>query len=247
MVENRPAQLASQVKTQLLQEMRSGKYKNSFRLPTEVDLADEMNVSRTAIRDALSALEQEGYISRRRGTGTIINRHVVNVAVRFDGEEEFMKIVEKSGYEPALGYLDMGMMTADEEVAGRLQVDVGTAVFSVTRVITADGIPVIYCVDYIPAAAIRDESYTAEDLKSPIFEFLSKYCGLEGAMDLTDLHAANAKGDVAERLSIPEGAAVLRFDEVWYEFGGTPILYAREFYREGMVTHTILRNRHEKY
>lgn len=247
MEENKPAQLASQMKTRLLQEMRSGKYKMAYRLPTEVDLAEELRVSRTVIRDALSALEQEGYISRRRGTGTLVNRHVVNVAVRFDGEEEFKKIVEKSGYTPGLGYLDMAMAEASEEVAGRLKIDPGEKVFTVSRVITADGTPVIYCIDYIPAAYVRNENYTKEDLEAPIFDFLKNNCGLEGAMDLTDLHAANASGEVSKMLGVPEGQAVLRFDEVWYEFGGTPILYALEYYRDGMVTHTILRNRHEKY
>lgn len=247
MPEDRQAQLASQVKNRLLHEMRAGKFRNSYRLPTEVDLGEQMNVSRTSIRDALSALEQEGYISRRRGSGTLINRHVVNVAVRFDSEEEFLKIVEKSGYQPALGYLDMAMTEADEEVAKRLCIDRGAAVLSVFRVITADGIPVIYCADYIPASFIRDTGYTAKDLEAPIFDFLKKFCDLEGAMDLTDLHASNASGEVAQRLAVEEGTAVLRFDEVWYEFGGMPILFAREFYRDGMVTHTILRNRREKY
>ena len=247
MPEIRQEQLASQVKSQLLQEIRSGKYRSAYRLPPEVQLAQELNVSRTAIRDALSAMEQDGYISRRRGTGTLINRHVTAVAMRFDGEEEFLKIVEKSGYCPGVRFLGVETVPASPEIARRLSVQPGTPVLAVERVITGDGVPVIYCMDYIPASLIQDHSYTAEDLKKPIFSFLRDFCSIEGYMDLTDLHAANANEKLAELLELEQGTALLRFDEVWYDFEGMPILYALEYYREGMITHTILRKRHEKY
>lgn len=247
MPESKHAQLASQVKTQLLQEIRNGKYRSAHRLPPELQLAEALGVSRTAIRDALSAMEQEGYISRRRGTGTLINRHVVNVAVRFDGEEEFLKIVEKSGYAPEINFLGFEEMEADALVANRLHISVGSKVLSVGRIVTADGTPVIYCIDYIPMQLLRRHDYSENDLKKPIFDFLRDYCGTDGSMDLTELHARNAEEPVASALDITPGTAVLNFDEVWYDFDGAPILYAVEYYREGMITHTILRKRQEKY
>lgn len=247
MPENRPAQLASQVKTQLLHEIETGKYATARRLPPELELARELNVSRTAIRDALSAMEQEGYVSRRRGTGTIINRHVVNVAVRFDGEEEFLRIVEKSGYTPGIRFLGAQVIPAEERITRRLSITPDSEVLLVGRIITADGTPVILCMDYIPMQLVRSRSYTEEDLKVPIFDFLNRFCSVEGCMDLTELHARNATEKVADALEIPVGTAVLNFDEIWYDFDGVPILYADEYYREGLITHTILRKRQEKY
>lgn len=247
MPESRHIQLASQVEAELLSQIRSGKYRTARRLPPELQLAQELSVSRTAVRDALSIMEQEGYVSRRRGTGTIINRHVVNVAVRFDGEEEFLRIVEKSGYAPAVRFLGAEIAPAGDAVAGWLKLTPGSEVLAVGRVITADGIPVIYCMDYIPAQLLRSRDYTERDLREPIFDFLRQFCGIEGCMDLTELHARNAPQLVADALELEPGTAVLNFDEVWYDFDGNPILYADEFYREGMITHTILRKRQEKY
>ena len=247
MQENKPEQLASQVKTLLLKEIQSGKYQSAHRLPPETQLAADMNVSRTAIRDALSVMEQDGYISRRRGTGTIINRHVLNVAVRFDGEKEFLKIVENGGYTPDIRFLSAAVVPADERIAGHLSVAVGSQIITAGRIVTADGTPLIYCTDYIPLHLLKKQDYTEEDLKKPIFDFLRNFCGTEGCMDLTGIHARNADGNVAALLEVPVGTAVLNFDEVWYDFDGTPILYADEYYREGMITHTILRKRQEKY
>lgn len=42
------------------------------RLPTEHSLCDEFGVSRETVRDALRGLEEDGYVSRRRGHGTSV-------------------------------------------------------------------------------------------------------------------------------------------------------------------------------
>jgi GntR family transcriptional regulator, transcriptional repressor for pyruvate dehydrogenase complex len=46
--------------------------KPGSQLPTETDLASELYVSRTTIRNALKVLEQEGKIERTPGRGTIV-------------------------------------------------------------------------------------------------------------------------------------------------------------------------------
>ena len=73
--------------------MREGAFRGAKYLPSENDLAKRMDVSRTQLRDALARLEREGFISRRHGVGTMINRHVLALAVRMDLEVEFLEMV----------------------------------------------------------------------------------------------------------------------------------------------------------
>ena len=49
------AVISDRVVAALLEELRTGRYADADRLPAEVDLAAELGVSRTVIRDALSA------------------------------------------------------------------------------------------------------------------------------------------------------------------------------------------------
>ena len=49
--------------------------KPGSQLPTEANLASELYVSRTTIRNALKFLEQEGKIERTPGRGTIVRQH----------------------------------------------------------------------------------------------------------------------------------------------------------------------------
>ena len=58
----------------LIDAMKTGQYANCRQLPSEKELAEKLNVSRTMLRDVLAALEREGLITRRHGVGTIINR-----------------------------------------------------------------------------------------------------------------------------------------------------------------------------
>jgi DNA-binding GntR family transcriptional regulator len=48
--------------------------KPGSQLPSETDLANELYVSRTTIRNALKILEQEGKIERTPGRGTIVRQ-----------------------------------------------------------------------------------------------------------------------------------------------------------------------------
>jgi len=57
--------------TDILKTARVSKT-GAFRLPSERDLAEEMGVQRSTIRNALSALEFFGFIERNQGSGTYI-------------------------------------------------------------------------------------------------------------------------------------------------------------------------------
>lgn len=63
------AVISDRVVASLLEELTNGRYAQADRLPAEVDLATELGVSRTVIRDALSEMERAGYVERVRGIG----------------------------------------------------------------------------------------------------------------------------------------------------------------------------------
>lgn len=61
------------VRLYLQDAIRSGRYGVGDRLPTERALADNLRVSRSAVRDAMAVLTQEGVITRRSGSGTYVS------------------------------------------------------------------------------------------------------------------------------------------------------------------------------
>lgn len=230
------------VQERLLYEMRFGAYRENARLPRESALAQELDISRTQLRDSLAELEREGFISRRQGLGTIINRHVLNVPVRMDLEIEFMEMVRRSGCKPAEKLVKVSSVLS-ASAAQKLGIGRTDEMLFVSRIVTADGKPVIYCEDYIPKAFIKDKDYSDMDLEQPIFVFLKEKCHRDAYLDVTEIRPAAARANVASRLGVSEGTPLLFMDEVDYDFDGTPVMYSRQFYVDGVIAHNVVRRK----
>ncbi|RRH91020.1 GntR family transcriptional regulator, partial [Mesorhizobium tamadayense] len=67
-----PRRLYRQVADQLRQLIDSGEFAVGDRLPTERELADQLRISRPTVREALIALEVEGRIRIRVGSGIYV-------------------------------------------------------------------------------------------------------------------------------------------------------------------------------
>ena len=68
----RSPSLTDQVKAHIKERIVRGEFE-AGRIPPETELASELGVSRTTVRDALSRLENEGSIYRKQGAGTFVN------------------------------------------------------------------------------------------------------------------------------------------------------------------------------
>lgn len=236
-------QLSEQITQRLLMEIRSGVYSHDNRLPPEVEIAEYLGVSRTVIRDCLAVLEREGFISRKHGVGTIINRFVINIKTRMDLEQEFLQMIESTGQKADIVYTDFKETIAGEEVAKKLQIKKDDHIFQVKRLITANEKPAIFCVDHIAKKLIKETNYDLEELKKPIFLFLKKYCHVDVYMDVTEVRAVGANELVAGFFKVPEGYPLLYMDEVGYVFKGHPVLYSQEYYMDGIIKHMVLRKK----
>lgn len=64
-----PRRLYQQLAAELKQRVESGVYPVGEKLPAERYIAEEMNVSRTVVREAIIMLEVEGYVEVRKGSG----------------------------------------------------------------------------------------------------------------------------------------------------------------------------------
>jgi DNA-binding FadR family transcriptional regulator len=74
-----PQRLYRQIAEQLRAGMLSGEFAVGSRLPAERDLAKQLSVSRSSVREALIALEVEGWVEVRTGSGIyVLDRSSIN-------------------------------------------------------------------------------------------------------------------------------------------------------------------------
>src|SRR6202051_4253480 len=65
--------LYQQIARQIAAAIAGGRYASGDKLPSERELADEFGVSRPTIRDAMIALEFQGLVEARQGSGVYVN------------------------------------------------------------------------------------------------------------------------------------------------------------------------------
>jgi len=83
-----PRRLYRQIADQIRTLIRSGEFPTGSRLPPERDLAKQLGVSRPSVREALIALEVEGLVEVRIGSGIYVQPAAEGVAAHKSHEAE---------------------------------------------------------------------------------------------------------------------------------------------------------------
>ena len=66
--------LSSRVRDELAARLGDGRITPGAKLPPEPELAEELGVSRSTLREALRSLEDDGFVTRTSGAGTYATR-----------------------------------------------------------------------------------------------------------------------------------------------------------------------------
>lgn len=81
----RPDTLVERVVSAIRAEIDAGRLAAESRLPTEQQLAEQLNVSRSVVREAVAQLKADGVLIARRGLGSYISQTPNGTVFRFPG------------------------------------------------------------------------------------------------------------------------------------------------------------------
>lgn len=142
------------------------------KLPSERQLCRLYDISRTTVRQAISELELNGYISRIHGKGTFVSnkdssKHNLSEYYSFT---EQMKHIGKS---PKSTVLEFSFERSNKFVADKLNIIEGKKVIRFQRLREADNIPMMLETTFIP---FDDFSKINKDLldQMPLYDIFEK-------------------------------------------------------------------------
>jgi GntR family transcriptional regulator len=240
MIKRTPS-LTGQVKAHIKQQILNNAYEGD-RVPPEMELANELGVSRTTVRDALSRLENEGVIYRKQGAGTFVNRPGLRIRSRLDEIWSYEAVLQAHGYEPSTRVLDMSQLAADANLAADLDLAEGAPILLVRKLFLENEQPVILTCNYIPLALISGP-LEKDDFVVPVFTYLSDSAGQHLSYYLSEIVPVLADGDLAETLRIITPTAVLSLEETGYNEENEPILRAYSYFRDDLLRLGLIRRK----
>lgn len=225
-----PRPLYLRVADAIRDNIASGRFDDATRLPSETELTQLFGVSRATVREALSALERDGLISRAHGKGTFARKPQFTLSPGQARNRGFTETVKSMGLTPGTSYLSFNWEPADTEFAQILNVPVGSQLALIKRVRTVNNEPVEYAIDWVPERIIGSDM-SAATFPESLFEYLREQRGVVfGYSDLT-IESVLPSAYMAGLLHLELNMPVLLVEETYYTPEGSPILHCKNYHR----------------
>jgi GntR family transcriptional regulator len=236
--------LTDQVKSNIKGRIVNDEF-DGGRIPPETELATDLGVSRTTVRDALSRLEHEGAIYRKQGAGTFVNAPGLQIRSRLEEIWSYEQVLEDHGYTPSVRVLSSHARPADDDTVGILSLEPNAPVLIIEKLFLEDDDPVILTINQIPIRIVHDAEYE-EDEATPIYEFLEDHCDRTLGYYLSEIIPVSLDADTAAKLGVEPGTLVISFDEIGFDQNNEPVVRATSYFRDDLLRFRLIRRKSGK-
>jgi GntR family transcriptional regulator len=223
-----PTPLYHQVKSLLLREITSGRWKPDMRLPSEDALVKRFQVSKITVRHALRELAAAGYVRREQGRGTFVQSPALTSGPR--ALTSFTDEMRRHRLLPSSRIREQGAVPASPAIGGLLGVSAGAPVFRLQRVRFADGEPIGLQTTHLPLDLVPGigECITED---SSLYAVLRERYGLAPAR-AHDTHTAVTLDEAnAALLHVRPGSAALSVERLALLPDGRPLEFVESLMR----------------
>ncbi|WP_121610711.1 GntR family transcriptional regulator [Mesobacillus foraminis] len=211
------------------------------KLPSEAQLAAELGISRLTVREALTVLENEGFITRSQGSSSTITTFARKLTEKIDHAGELKKFIKDCGYEVLVDKVSYSWEKSNQEQAEALKIEPGEDLLIVKKRFCADTNPAVYCINRIPRVFVNKKTFTDEEIGENIFSFVEENNNFYFSHDLMELVPSVANGQIAQMLNLEVNTPLLRIDITKYTDKGIPVMYNTEYYVHDLIKFTASR------
>jgi GntR family transcriptional regulator len=236
----RSPSLTDQVKAHLKGRITDGDFEDG-RIPSETELATDLGVSRTTIRDALSRLQQEGAIYRKQGAGTFVNEPGLQIKSRLEEIWSYEEVMEDHGYTPSVEVRGIDRESATDRIAGDLRIEPGDPVVVMEKLFLENDEPVVLTYNLIPGELLNGDGDLDGDL--PLYAFLEAHCDRYLAYYLSEIVPVTLDDYQADLLGVAPGTPAVSFEEIGFDQENQPVVRATSFFRDDLLRFRLIRRK----
>ena len=209
-------------------------YASGKLIPNELDLARQLAISRTTIRQALNKLVYEGLLIRKKGIGTRVSG--AKVSSKSNNWLSFSQEMEARGIPIKNFELQVSWAQPGEVVSNFFGIAPEKEVLKLVRLRGKPDGPFVYFISYFhPRVGLTGD----EDFKRPLYEILEKDHHVVANLSQEEISAVGADKFFAEKLGVAVGSPILLRKRFVFDQGDRPIEYNLGYYRGDSFVYTV--------
>jgi GntR family transcriptional regulator len=212
------------VKRQITEAIMIGKLEPGSVLPSEVALSQTYGVAVGTIRRALMDLTNDGILSRRRKTGTVVTGRKPQHSLRLFFQYFRLHGLDGSLSKSVTTVTSLDHATASTDEAGKLQIEKDAPIVRFHRFRSIDDRPIMHETLTLSRERVPNFPEKKEEIPSLFYLHLLEHHGIRISAVREQIGADLATEDDARWLDLKLPAAVLTIDEVAYDQMAVPVL-----------------------
>ena len=218
-----PTPLYVQLKTLIRESVKSGAFQVDDALPSERDIAAELDVSRVTVRKAVQGLVRDGLLVQKHGAGTFVASRLEQPLSRLTS---FTEDMEARGMHVSVVWLERATGVATPEEAMALNLSPGSHVSRLSRIRFANDKALAIERATVPREFLPDPTV----VDSSFYEVLGQ-SGFRPVKALQKLRAELLEPEQARLLGMQTGEAALYIERRSFLPDRRPVEFTRSHYR----------------
>lgn len=232
-----------QVVDYLRDNIASGVWEESSKIPSEVELMTTLGVSRGSIKKAISKLVKEDLLEQIQGKGTYVKSKDISFPLT-DGLISFSESLIEQGLSFETTIIDCEVRKSDKDIAGHLEISENDNYLHLERVRSVEGEPVMYIENNINMALVPGIE-TADFVHEGLFAIIERLSGHQIEYSKTSFVAKLADTQRADALGLSTQSPLLQQLQTVYLDNDLAIEYARVWLKSSRFQlGTVFRRRH---
>jgi len=195
-------------------------------IPAERQLSADLGVSRLTLRAALDDLVREGYLVRRRGSGTYVQRPKIAQELTMTSFSEDMR---RRGMRPSSRTLSMSTELAGARLGRLLHVSPSEKILVVKRLRLADGETMAIETLHLPQALVP--GLTAKELTGSLYELLRDRYGIVLAGGTQTIEPTVTDAAESAALGVPLHSPAFLFERTSRDQTDRTVEFVQSVYR----------------
>jgi GntR family transcriptional regulator len=218
--------------------IQDGVWQPGDKIPSENELKEQFEVSRTTVRLALNELVIEGKLKKQQGKGTFVAEPKVEHPL--PSLRSFTKEVENKGFSPGGKVINLERKVPPKKVRNELKLDEQEECIVLERIRTVNGDKVGIHFAYLNPSLLKEPKFEQFNFgDNSLYQIIEEKYDIKIGEATETIEAAPADKYQSELLDIEEGFPMLVLKRLTYTQEQVPLEFVEIFYRSDRHKYSI--------